>query len=80
MIRGYYAGKPKAGRRLPPGVATKYARGKPLPPGIAKRALPPDLVAILPAQSGYEYILVERDVLLVSLRTSIVVDILIDVL
>ena len=31
---------------LPPGIARNVARGKPLPPGIAKRALPPDLLAI----------------------------------
>jgi hypothetical protein len=80
MIRGYYAGKPKAGRRVPPGVAKNYARGRPLPPGIAKRALPADLVALLPAQPGYEYVVIDRDVLLVSVRTSLVVDILIDVL
>jgi hypothetical protein len=80
MIRGYYAGKPKAGRRPPPGVAKKYARGRPLPPGIAKRALPADLVALLPPQPGYEYVVIERDVLLVSVRTSLVVDLLIDVL
>jgi hypothetical protein len=80
MIRGYYAGKPKAGRRPPPGAAKKYARGRPLPPGIAKRALPADLVALLPPQPGYEYVVIERDVLLVSVRTSLVVDLLIDVL
>jgi Ni/Co efflux regulator RcnB len=78
-IRGYYAGKPRAAR-MPRGVARNYARGRALPKGIAKRPVASELQAILPAQAGYEYIVVNRDVLLISVRTGIVADILIDVL
>jgi len=79
-IREYYADKPKSARELPPGVARNYARGRKLPPGIAKRSLPPDLERRLPVQPGYQYIAVERDVLLIAVSTGIVADILIDVL
>ncbi len=80
-IRGYYAGKPKVRRGgLPPGVAKQYARGKALPPGIAKRRLPLELQARLPVHRGYDYVIVDRDVLLVSIRTGIVADIIIDVM
>jgi hypothetical protein len=79
-ISGYYSGKPKKGSGgLPPGVAKNYARGKPLPPGIAKRALPSDLRARLPVYPGHEYVVVGRDVLLISVRTGIVADIMIDI-
>jgi len=79
-IRGYYSGKSKKGRDgLPPGVAKNYARGKPLPPGIAKRGLPPDLQARLPVYSGHEYVVVGRDVLLISVRTGVVADIMVGI-
>ena len=79
-IREYYADKPKAARELPPGAVRNYARGKRLPPGIAKRPLPPDLAARLRVQPGYQYVMVDRDVLLIAVSTGIVADILTDVL
>src|SRR5262245_47033426 len=79
-IREYYADKPRAVRELPPGVARNYARGRKLPAGIARRPLPPDLDARLPHQPGYQYIAVDRDVLLIAVSTGIVTDILLDVL
>ena len=65
---------------LPPGIAKNLARGKPLPPGIAKRYLPGDLIGLLPPRPGYDRIIVDDDVFLVSLATGIIVDVLIDVL
>lgn len=65
---------------LPPGIAKNLARGKPLPPGIAKRYLPQRLVSALPARPGYEWLVVDRDVLLVAVATAIIVDVLTDVL
>ena len=65
---------------LPPGIAKNLARGKPLPPGIAKRYLPQRLVSALPPRPGYEWIVVDRDVLLIAVATAIIVDVLTDVL
>jgi hypothetical protein len=60
---------------LPPGIVKKLARGKPLPPGIAKRTLPLDLAAALPAREGFEItIFGDRIVLLEA--SGLIVDIL----
>jgi hypothetical protein len=79
-IRGYFQTNPSQVQGLPPGIARNLARGKPLPPGIAKRFLPGDLRSRLPAFSGYEILIVDRNVLLVSVATGVVADILFDVL
>ena len=65
---------------LPPGIAKNLARGKPLPPGIAKRHLPGLLVRELPERPGYQWLVVDRDVLLIAAATTIIVDILKDAL
>jgi hypothetical protein len=65
---------------LPPGIARKVARGGSLPPGIAKRYLPNDLAIQLPPRPGYQWVVVGRDVLLIAAATSLIVDILNDVL
>jgi hypothetical protein len=65
---------------LPPGIAKKVARGGTLPPGIAKRYLPNDLAVQLPPRPGYQWVVVGRDVLLIAAATSLIVDILADVL
>jgi len=65
---------------LPPGIAKKIARGGSLPPGIAKRYLPNDLAGQLPPQPGHQWIVVGRDILLIASATSLIVDILDDVL
>jgi hypothetical protein len=62
---------------LPPGIAKNLARGKPLPPGIAKRYLPGTLLTRLP-RPGYEWLVVDNDILLVLAATSIIVDVLED--
>jgi hypothetical protein len=62
---------------LPPGIAKNLARGKPLPPGIAKRYLPNSLLTQLP-RPGYEWLVVDNDILLVLAATDIIVDILSD--
>lgn len=80
LIRDYFATNPMETKPLPPGIAKNLARGKPLPPGIAKRYLPQDLSARLPSRSGYERLIVGDDILLVSLATGIIVDLLEDVL
>lgn len=65
---------------LPPGIAKNLARGKPLPPGIAKRYLPGNLLSRLPARPGYDWLVVDNDILLVVAGTALIVDILADAL
>ena len=64
---------------LPPGIRKRLARGKPLPPGIAKHVAPAGLRSRVRMPDGYEIIEVGLDVLLVEVATSIVHDILMDV-
>lgn len=66
-------------RALPPGIRMNLARGKPLPPGIAKRQVPHDLLVRLPRYPGYEWQVVGTDLLLVTVGTLIVHEILKDV-
>jgi Ni/Co efflux regulator RcnB len=63
---------------MPPGQAKKrYAVGQPLPAGIRIGDLPHDLnVRIGPQPSGYRYGIVDGDVILISLTTRQVVDII----
>ena len=79
-INKYFNANPFPVNTLPPGIAKNLLRGKPLPPGIAKVFLPSDLVQLLPAYPGYEYLVVGRDVLLVNSTSRIVEDILSNVL
>ena len=79
-IRAFYEDSPESGvEALPPGIRRNLARGKPLPPGIAKRSAPPELVSSLPLPQGYELVEVGLDVFLVEVATTIVHDILMDV-
>ena len=64
---------------LPPGIRKRLARGKPLPPGIAKKVAPAGLRSRVHVPEGYEILEVGLDVLLVEVATSIVHDILMDV-
>ncbi|RZS80965.1 anti-virulence regulator CigR family protein [Pigmentiphaga kullae] len=64
---------------LPPGIRKNLARGKPLPPGIAKKAVPSDMLARLPVYPGYEWRVAGTDLILVSLATLVVADVLADV-
>lgn len=57
---------------LPPGIAKNLERGKPLPPGIAKRYLPEDLRLRLPARPGYEWLVVDRDIVLVDAASRVI--------
>lgn len=64
---------------LPPGIRKNLARGKPLPPGIAKKQVPQDLLLRLPVHPGYEWRVAGTDLLLVTVGTMIVHEILKDV-
>ena len=71
---------PGSGKPLPPGIAKKVARGGTLPPGIAKRYLPQDLLVQLPPRQGYQWVVVDNDVLLIAAATGLIVDVLADLL
>ena len=53
---------------------------QPLPPGIAKRAVPPDLLVMLPRRRGYEYVMVGTSLVLVAIATGVVTSVLADAL
>jgi Ni/Co efflux regulator RcnB len=63
------------GPALPPGIQKKLARGKPLPPGIAKK-LDGRLVGRLPHYDGYEWQQVGVDLILVTLATGLIYEVL----
>lgn len=64
---------------LPPGIQKNLARGKPLPPGIAKK-LDSRLIGKLPRYDGYEWQQAGTDMVLVTLATGIVYEVLRNVL
>jgi len=64
---------------LPPGIRKNLARGKPLPPGIAKKMVPGSLSGRLPRYPGYEWRIAGTDLILISVATAVVADILYDV-
>ena len=64
---------------LPPGIAKNLARGKPLPPGIAKQ-IDPALARQLPYYPGYEWRQYGTDAVLVEVGTTVVREVLRDIL
>lgn len=60
---------------MPPGQAKKWAIGQPLPRGVVYAPLPAVVVArIGPPPSGYRYVQVAGDVLMIAIGTSMVMD------
>lgn len=60
---------------LPPGQARKWALGRPLPPDVVYYSLPPALVVQLtPPPTGYRYVRVASDILMIAAGTGLVVD------
>lgn len=64
---------------LSPGIRKNLAKGKPLPPGIAKKSAPAAMIAELPQHQGYEWQVVGTDLILVSIATAVIADVLVDV-
>jgi len=60
---------------LPPGIQKNLARGKPLPPGIAKK-LDGRLVDRLPHYEGYDWVRAGTDLVLVTVATGIIYEVL----
>lgn len=60
---------------MPPGQARKWALGRPLPPDVVYYSLPPALVVQLtPPPTGYRYVRVASDILMIAAGTGLVVD------
>lgn len=80
-IRDFYSSRPAVeAEPLPPGIRRRLERGKPLPPGIAKKTAPAELRSRVEVPAGYEIVEVGLDVLLVEVATSVVHDVLMDVI
>ena len=85
-VREYYVGQAKAGRCppglakknngcMPPGQAKKWAVGQPLPRDVVFYPVPQAVTVRLGvAPSGYKYVRVASDILLIAVGTSMVVD------
>lgn len=77
-FRDYFVKHKITAQPLPPGIAMNIARGKPLAPGIAKRALPNDLVILLPRiGTDVTYYMVGDRV--VAVQRGNVIDVLVDI-
>lgn len=60
---------------LPPGQAKKWRRGAPLPSTVVSYPVPNEVVVHLrPPPSGYRYVRVASDILLIAVGTNMVVD------
>ncbi len=64
---------------LPPGIRKNLARGKPLPPGIAKKVGAPAFIGDLPRYEGYEWRMAGNDLVLVSIASQVIADVLVDI-
>lgn len=63
----------------PPGQARRWSMGQPLPSGLVTYPLPPDLLRSLHPPSGYRYVRVGSDVLMLAVGTNMVVSALRDI-
>ena len=80
QIRDFYSSRTVSGAEaLPPGIRRRLARGKALPPGIAKKFVPAGLRSRIQLPAGFEIVEVGLDVFLVEVATSIIHDVLMDV-
>jgi len=61
---------------LPPGIRKNLARGKALPPGIAKKMVPGPVLRELPGYDGYEWRVYGSDLVLVSIASEIIENVL----
>lgn len=86
IVREYYVEQFRGGRCppglakkhngcMPPGQAKKWQLGRPLPRGVIFYEVPqPLVVQIGLPPSGYRYVRVATDILLIAIRTGMVVD------
>jgi Ni/Co efflux regulator RcnB len=65
----------KGNNCLPPGQAKKWRQGYPLPAGVTWYELPRSMVLNLgPPPTGYRYVRVASDILLIAIGTNMVID------
>lgn len=64
---------------LPPGIQKNMARGKPIPPGLAKKEVPEKMLERLPRHEGCEWRIYGADLVLVTIKTSLISDVLVGV-
>ena len=86
VVREYYGNEFKGGRCppglakkhngcMPPGQAKKWRRGAPLPRDVVFYELPPKLVVEIGLPpSGYRYVRVANDILMIAAGTGMVID------
>ena len=86
VVREYYTENYRGGRCppglrkknngcMPPGQAKKWKMGRPLPPDVIYYEVPqPLVVQIGPPPSGYRYVRVGGDILMLAIGTGMVVD------
>lgn len=86
VVRNYYSGQFRAGHCppglakknkgcLPPGQAKKWRVGYPLPRDVTFYDLPSDIILGMgPAPSGYRYVRVASDILMIAVGAGMVVD------
>jgi hypothetical protein len=86
VVREYYVEQTRGGRCppglakkrngcMPPGQAKKWRMGRPLPRDVVYYQVPrPLLVQIGPPPSGYRYVRVATDILMIAIGTGMVVD------
>ncbi len=86
IVREYYGNEFKGGRCppglakkqngcMPPGQAKKWRRGAPLPRDVVFYELPPKLVVEIGLPpSGYRYVRVANDILVIAAGTGMVID------
>lgn len=74
-VLGGYRNYWSPGPALPPGIQKNLARGKPLPPGIAKK-LDGRLLGQLPRYDGYEWQQAGTDLILVTIASGIIYEVL----
>lgn len=67
------------GKALPPGIRQNLQRGKPLPPGIDRHWLDGRLERQLPRYYGHEWVRVGNDLVLISVSTRVINDVLHDI-
>jgi Ni/Co efflux regulator RcnB len=89
-VRDYYAGEFQQGKCppglakkhngcMPPGQAKKWDYGRPLPREVVYYEVPqPVVVRIGPPPSGYKYVRVASDILMIAVGTNMVVDAITD--
>jgi len=85
-VRDYYGAQARGGKCppglakknngcLPPGQAKKWGIGQPLPRDVVRYPVPPAVMVQLGTPpSGYKYVRVAADILLIAIGTSMVID------